>query len=61
MRKYDIKIRRGAFQENRLAGYKNYDMLHRRYKRARMRNLWVKIFYLLFLVGVSMALYHLFR
>lgn len=61
MKKYDIRIRRGSFQEKRIAGYKDYELVSRRYKKTRMRGLWLKLFYILFLVGVSVLLIILFR
>ncbi len=61
MKKYDIRIRRGSFQEKRITGFKNFDLVSRRYRKARMRNIWLKIFYLLFLIGISVLLIIFFR
>jgi hypothetical protein len=61
MKKYDIRIRRGAFQEKRASRYKNFDQLSRRYKKERIKQVMTRLFYLLFLVAVSVALFFLFR
>ncbi|CAD5270482.1 MULTISPECIES: hypothetical protein [unclassified Imperialibacter] len=61
MKKYDIRIRRGAFHEKRTSRYKNFDQLSRRYKKERIKQVMTRLFYLLFLVAVSVALFFLFR
>jgi hypothetical protein len=61
MKRYDIRIRRGAFQQKRASRYKNFDQLSRRYKREKIKLIMTRLLYLLFLVGLSVVLFFLFQ
>lgn len=61
MSRYDIRIRRAAFQEKRTSRFRNFDQLARRYRRERLKQLMLRVFYLIVLIGISLAAFFLFR